>query len=65
MPLALTACGAIVAAIQHLIARTAFDPFVGVFSVKVGEDALFCSELFVPLALEVCAGVDVARASHK
>lgn len=52
----------IVAAIQHLIARAALDPFVGVFAVHFGQNALLCSELLVPLTRQLLAGVYVAGA---
>ena len=52
----------IISCVEYLISRPTLHPFVGVFAIHFGEDALLCGELFVPLALEVCAGVDVAGA---
>lgn len=53
----------VVAAVKHFVARAAFDPFVGVFAVEFGEDALLCGELFVPLTFQLLAGVHIAGAN--
>lgn len=50
----------VVAAVQHFIAWPAFDPLVGVFAVELGQDALLCGELFVPLTFQLLAGVHIA-----